>query len=215
MQRHYGLVVLALCASASLIAPAIATAGSGTFMTVNDFFFNPKKPPPNYVSGIHSYVWSEGATAPTSEHNVRQQKGLFRSGPPESDFGSYSVVASAGRFPYYCEVHRDQGMTGAISVKPAYGNDPVGDEFTITWANANTTTGEVFDVRYRVGEQGHWTQWKVDTATFNDVFGAGNQPEKIVEGRLYTFEARSQKSQAQDARVSEWSPRLYVVEEST
>ena len=84
-------------------------------------------------------------------------------------------------------------MDGIVKVRPILPSRPPGPPFTVTWALAGTTTGNQFDVRYRVGASGPWIFWRNDTATRSGVFGQGGQPVQVVAGRTYQFVVRSQK----------------------
>ena len=60
------------------------------------------------------------------QHNVVSDNPgdpLFTSGPPSTDDWEYSFTFhDGGVYPYFCEVHVDQGMTGTITVEGIFGD---------------------------------------------------------------------------------------------
>ena len=54
-------------------------------------------------------------------HNVSAEDGSFRSGNPSENFTFSHTFAAAGSFPYVCEVHEAQGMTGTVTVEDGGG----------------------------------------------------------------------------------------------
>ena len=85
---------------------------------------------------------------------------------------------------------------------------PVGNPFTVIWADSGTNTGKAFDVRYKVGS-GAWKIWKNDVAQFKAIFGLNMQPVPVMLGTTYQFQVRSE-SASNHAKVSGWSPALSV-----
>ncbi len=72
-------------------------------------------------------------------HNVRSGDGSFGSGPPSADLWTYShTFRQGGTFPYDCEVHVGQGMTGTVTVVGVYG-DGFDDGTTNNWAQGQPT----------------------------------------------------------------------------
>lgn len=177
------------------------------------FKFAPKNPDPLPAGGFFHWTWEEVVR---DIHNVRQDKRLFRSGAPgdlENYPDGYEIEASAGRFHYFCELHGAAapstfGQSAYISVRPYSSDDPAGLPFRVIWANQNTTTGDRFDVRFRV-EDGKWRDWRQDTRKVSAVFGNNDSPVRVRADREYAFKARSQKG-PNDAKVSDFSPRLKV-----
>jgi hypothetical protein len=68
----------------------------------------------------------------------------------------------------------------------------------------SSTTGDQYDVRFRVGENGRWRTWKRNTTELRGVFGKGNNPVDYTVTKKYFVEARSEKSAAPNHR-SAWS----------
>ena len=77
----------------------------------------------------------------------------------------------------------------------------------MTWADSGTTTGQAFDVNYRVGTSGTWKVWKNDTAQRKAVFGQAGSPIVVTLGKTYQFQVRSEKSSDHSKR-SDFSPPL-------
>jgi hypothetical protein len=154
-------------------------------------------------------------TAPFASlpHNVRQNATLFNSGAPTRNL-NFSVRASAGTYHYYCTLHgtTSGGMDGVVRVRPLFAAAPTGLPFTVSWAlsgTSATTTGNQFDVRFRVGTSPTWTTWRNNTTARSGVFGQNGLPVQVVAGRTYHFQARSQKAAAPN-QPSGWSPTLTI-----
>jgi dipeptidyl aminopeptidase/acylaminoacyl peptidase len=150
------------------------------------------------VGGRIRWERSEGAL---NSHNIREDGQIFRSGDPTTDPIDFQKIFSAGTFHYYCEFHGAGVMDGEVRVPVAIRAGPRALPFTVKWASSATETGSLFDVMFRVGA-GRWRTWRTNTATLEGVFGANGRPVRLVDGRKYSFRARSQQSGAQ----SRWSP---------
>jgi plastocyanin len=191
-----------------VLAYAPAAWAVPTEITVDDDFFAPANPATRALSSGPSFHWSDAPTA-GRPHNIRQNNTLFNSGAATTGNIDFSIRASAGTFPYHCTVHRFQGMTGVVRVRPTSNPNPTGLPFTVSWALTATGTGNRFDVRFRRGTSGAWTTWKNDVPGRSGVFGQGGQPVQVQAGRTYQFQARSAKSTALN-QPSGWSPTLSV-----
>jgi plastocyanin len=190
------------------LAPPVHAGGSVVTVTdnrfVEDVTFLPR---PGYAV---PWQWDVGLS---SAHNVRQDKGLFRSGDPTSVGGTmFERVFSAGTFHYYCEVHGSPsgGMDGKVRVRPLVQSSGVPGVFSVIWA-AGTKTGKAFDVQYRV-DGGPWIDWKTDTKRLARRFGANDRPVAVEPEHSYEVRARSQKRVDTPTKVSGWSPRALVAE---
>jgi plastocyanin len=193
---------------AALALPALAF-GAPTNIQVKDDFFQPQNPAPRPLQTGASFHWQRGAGS-NGEHNVRQDAGLFNSGPPTSGSINFSISASAGSYHYYCSAHGSPagGMTGMVKVRPIFSAAPTGNPFTVTWANSGTNTGKAFDVRYKVGA-GTFKIWRNDTSAFKGVFGQNMKPVPVMLGKTYHFQVRSEQA-SNHAKFSGWSPTLSV-----
>jgi hypothetical protein len=133
---------------------------------------------------------------------------LFRSGDITTDPINYAISASAGSYHYYCELHRDQGMTGVVKVRPVVEVDHLQGEVRVHWADAGTDTGSRFDVRYRVDHR-RWKTWKNDTKKFAGKFGRNDHPVNFRPNRhTYKVKVRSEKRRVK--KHSDWSPKLIL-----
>ena len=209
---------IVLVAAGMLALPALAHAGIG-YINVeasDQNKFSPKMESYNVLA--HPNFWwqwgddTDGGVT-LRKHNVRQDDGLFRSGDPTKTppGDHYELTASAGTFPYYCEVHGGpggEGMSGQIKVPPAVEGSPSLAGISLTWATASSETGHAYDVRWKMDDR-RWRLWKNDTADLGGDFGAGGDPVTLKDGHTYKFEARSEKS-SDHSRRSDWSPRVAV-----
>ena len=147
--------LLMLIAVGALAYASVASAAA-TEIKVGDNFFSPRTPPVRNLATGSSFHWQR-ASGSTSPHNVHQDFNLFNSGAATSGPINFSVRASAGTYHYYCTVHGSPsgGMDGVVRVRPIFASAPdPGAPFTVRWALTGTTTGNQFDVRFRVGTSG-------------------------------------------------------------
>ncbi|MEX0753808.1 MAG: hypothetical protein WD556_01645 [Actinomycetota bacterium] len=201
-RRGFGRGALVLAAATLAIAtlPGTATGGAAA-IGVDDDFFDPDE------SAYHSpapFPWNWQDTE--NAHTVRQNKMLFSSGAPRTGNHQFVVRASSGTFPYYCSVHGSPGggMRGRIRVGIRI--EEIDEEhFRVRWAFSDSETGNVYDVRYRVGS-GKWKNWKVDTKQRAVIFGRNDQPVAVDPATTYRFRARSQAKASTPKQVSGWSP---------
>jgi hypothetical protein len=213
--------ILAVSAAGlAFLLPGPAWAPNGHIIFVADNSFNPDSTriPVAHGAGDIPETWAwcgdVGGKDPCgpgtdNPHNVREDHKLFYSGAPVEDRANFERKFSAGTFHYFCEVHGSPmgGMDGLVRVDLKTGPGPEGLPFAVRWAGADTQTGKVFDVRYRVGNQ-PWQTWRTDTSQFSAVFGKNGNPEPIDDTKQYDFRARSQKNAQADGAVSRWSPVL-------
>ena len=208
--RSYVIVATAALAAA-LAVPSVASAS--TTITVEDSnTYNPASATLDLGAGSFDWEWGPGGSGTFDRHNVVQGdafgsgSALFDSGEPvSSDPDGFSVTASAGRYPYYCEIH--VGMEGEVSVRPVLGPSDTGQgPIPVMWATPTTTTGDSYDVRFRTG--GKWKKWKSDISKPAGTFGKKKKPVKVKSGRSYRFQVRSRSGKK---TRSEWSPELVVV----
>lgn len=204
-KRLLPAIVLAGFASLAVVTTASAAISP---ILVQDDQFSPKvsTAPDGFAPWGFMWDWDGpgvGQGDPTdNEHNVVQNKGLFRSGPPTTE-DTFQRVASAGRYPYYCEVHRYDGMTGTLRVAPSH-NGLSAREARVRWASASSNTGNQFDVQFRV-DSGPWEIWKEDTRRKSAVFGRDDDPVHVRPSRDYDVRARSEK-RSDPSKRSGWSP---------
>jgi plastocyanin len=111
---------LALCSGVNCPQPQ-STLEPGELVTVevHSNFFTPD-PITVTVGSVVKWDHIEGF------HNVAADDGSFTSGLPDSSWPSFEhTFATAGRFPYHCDVHREFGMVGTVIV--VGGPEPIGD----------------------------------------------------------------------------------------
>jgi hypothetical protein len=152
------------------------------------------------VRGGDSVRWTAAAGS-FEAHNVREVSKLFYSGPVENNI-DFKVRFSAGTFRYFCELHVSAGMRGAVNVPVTVSSAPRGLPFTVRWATGKSRTGGKYDVQFRVGSARKWRTWKTNVTTGSGVFGKGRKPVAVVNGKKYSFRARSQNKKG----ASGWSP---------
>jgi hypothetical protein len=63
--------------------------------------------------------------------------------------------------------------------------------FTVSWSGSDGLSGiDTYDVQYRVGSGGAWTDWLVGTSSTSDTFGPAS-PVGVVVDQTYYFRARA------------------------
>ena len=183
-----------LLVSAMVVALALPAHAATKTVTASGRSFSPSS-----VGGPAGTTvrWEAGF----GTHTVTSSTGMFDSGSP-TDW-PYSRVFSAGRYPYYCEIHGSPsgGMTGVVKIRPKISPAPAGKPFTVRWASGATNTGSSFTVQYRVNG-GEWRPWRTRTSADVRVFGKGGSPVRVVDGRTYGFRAKSFKK----GNASRFSP---------
>ena len=201
----------AVASAAMLLIAATASQGALTNISVEDNEFVPAVAQFEFPADPDvEWDWNfPDGTA--NDHNVVSKRGLFRSGNPKQN-GEFRLAASAGKYAYYCEVHRTDGMKGKVSILPGLGDISL-DSIELTWAIPANTTGKFFDVRYKI-DDGKYKYWKRGTKKMHGVFGGPNG--KPVEVDLaehdYTFQARSRKGPPKKKKISGFSPPVVVTE---
>ncbi|CAN5534026.1 hypothetical protein BH18ACT16_BH18ACT16_14790 [soil metagenome] len=188
------IVVLAIFVGLAPAPLGAATKG----IKVKDNFFKPA----NVGARVGDFVhWTRAADS-FGDHNVHGEKNLFLSGPVTMGSIDFTVRFSAGSFFYRCDRHGGTNMQGFVRVPPSVTGTPSGLPFTVRWANAKTKTGGRYAVQYRAGSSKTWRTWKPDTITGSGIFGKSKQPVAVVNGKKYSFRARSKNNQG----ASHWSP---------
>jgi plastocyanin len=203
LKRH---LIASIVAAAAMLA--VPTAASAVTITVEpapfDNGYSPQSATIDLGGGSFDWEWGPGGAGADDLHNVIEGDGfgsgrpLFNSGEAVADLpGGFSVTASAGSFPYYCEVHF--GMVGDVAVRPV--GEPRGEGVRVTWASAETTTGNRFDVRYKAGKK--WKSWKKKVKKTGATFGRNGKPAKLGN-KAVELQARSRAGKAR----SDWSPTV-------
>lgn len=182
----------------ALVCLAPAPLGAATKgIKVKDNFFKPS----NMGARVGDSVrWTRAADS-FGTHNVHGEKNLFLSGPLTAGPIDFKVRFSAGNFFFRCDLHAGAFMEGFVRVPPTVGGAPSGLPFTVRWATGKTKTGGKYDVQFRVGTK-RWRTWRTNATTGSGVFGKGRKPVAVVNGKKYSFKARSQNKKG----ASHWSP---------
>jgi plastocyanin len=197
MKRYFTLGIAA--GLAALAAPAVSHAQT-TITLENTNTFNPPSATLDLGGGSFDWEWGPGGVGTLELHNVVHDDGLFTSGEPvTSDPDGFSVTASAGAYPYFCVIHI--GMEGEVSVRPVAG-DATKKGARVTWADASTTTGDRYDVRYKAGKK--WKLWQKKTSKLSGTFGRKGKPVKLKKRTKLQARSRAGKSR------SDWSPTLVL-----
>ncbi len=178
----------------ALLAAAPSALAATKEVKLNDDFFAPDATKVPVGGKVH---WSRAASS-SNQHNVVQNNRLFRSGDPTFGRINFTRVFSAGTFPYLCEIHAGQGMTGTVKVPVKLSAAPARKPFTVTWATRKSNTGARFAVQFRVGT-GVWKTWKSKTEAKGDVFGKRGSPVRVKSGKKYSFRALSKKAKGRGA----------------
>jgi plastocyanin len=198
------LIISAATVALAMTFPAAAGAVPRQ-IDVDDDFFAPRNPPTRNFEPGPSFRWSNGGGT-ANEHNVRQDDRLFSSGGLTDGPINFAIRASAGSFHYYCTLHRFQGMSGRVKVRPIAVPDSLIGAIEVRWANADTNTGSRFDVRFKV-DQRKWKTWKNDTSGFHAAFGRNDNPVNYRPNRHnYKIKVRSERRRV--SKRSDWSPAL-------
>ncbi|CAN5579868.1 hypothetical protein BH20ACT21_BH20ACT21_19510 [soil metagenome] len=179
------------------LAPApLGAATKG--IKVKDNFFKPANVAVRVGDSVH---WTRAADS-FGNHNIHGERNLFLSGPVTTGSIDFKVRFSAGNFYYRCDLHGGANMDGFVRVPPSLTGAPSGLPFTVRWATGKTKTGGRYAVQYRVGSSRTWRTWKPDTITVSGVFGKSKKPVALVNGKKYSFRARSKNKKG----PSRWSP---------
>lgn len=171
---------------------------SGAYAADESVVISDNKFDPDNTSAVvgQAVVWTTGAST-SRAHNVREDRKIFYSGPAHEVEFTYRRVFSAGTFHYFCEQHgfRRGGMDGTVYVPVALADEPIGPEFTVTWATSASNTGSKFTIQYRIGS-GEWKTWKSSTRARKATF------DLAEIGKRYSFRAKSIRGDDE----SKWSP---------
>ena len=191
-----GVAAFALGAPAASATPAQIEFGGVTF--------NPNDVTVDFVPGENTFEWNRNDPNPEF-HSITANGGSFGIGT--GDFTDFDLRASAGTYPYYCELHGSGGegpMAGQVAVRPIAGE--VGDDgFEVIWAHGSTETGGSFATRWKKQGQNKWKTWQAFTEAKHKEFGQNDKPTDVKPGKTYLIQVRSSGPGS-----SKWSPSLSV-----
>lgn len=210
LNRLIPLATAVVTAAAALALAVPASAGGPISVDVTDDEFIDRVVSLDVATGGVNWQWDPGNENP---HNVRQDKGLFKSGPAEPVADDYFIAPSAGTFPYHCTLHGGpggQGMSGKLRVRPAL--TPVksrGDlVVSVVWSNGKNHSGNRFDVQFKVND-GRWRDWRKNTSKPAGGLGANDKPVNVSQSKTYRVRVRSEKK-ANPTKRSGWSPPVVI-----
>ncbi|CAN5447010.1 hypothetical protein BH10ACT11_BH10ACT11_13750 [soil metagenome] len=211
------LIVRALAATASAAAALTLLAGiaSGSHpasIRMNDHGPSGGKFAPDRgqatlrASGVEA-SWSYAAYT-NAQHDVVEDKGLFKSPGKSGIDSTYRVQLSAGSYPYYCSFHGlpGRGMHGVVGVAPIV-KRLTGTKSRVTWATADSASGDRFAVEWRIKGSKKWRHWKKKTKSFEATFGAGGSPVHVNASKRYEIRVRS-LDHTKASRRSDFSPAV-------
>lgn len=211
MKRIFGKAGLA----AAVVAVAmVVPAGAGAPVTEIEFgdvsaddYFSPEDVTVTQNPGGNEGVWVRESGS-TGDHNVREDRRLFRSGPVQDNttFNEYQESISAGAWHYFCEIHgtRTTGMEGTIRVRPRV-DSADGSSALVRWADADDETGDAYKVQWRRGNSGRWNTWLRATKRPAARFGKNDNPTNARPRATYQVRARS-FVKAKPKKTSGFSP---------
>jgi plastocyanin len=210
LNRLIPLASAAATAAAALALAAPASAGGPISVDVTDDEFINSVVALDVSTGGGTWQWDSNNQ---NAHNVRQDKGLFNSGPAVPVAADYSIDPSAGTFPYYCTVHggpRGLGMSGKLRVRPLLLMVPARGDVSVSvlWSTGANETGNQFDVQFKVND-GKWKDWRKNTSKPGADFGANDKPVNVNPSKTYRIRARSEKKSNPKQR-SGWSPPAVI-----
>ncbi len=188
MKRIVRATGTAALVCAALLAAPVYAGGPEEIEFGSDFFEPGEAGPVDLRPFAREGLWF--SEEPNADHNVVQDRGLFRSGPPGRG-KRFRIDISAGDWHYYCVVHGSVlgGMEGTISVRPIADRGD-GDSALVRWAGGDGESGNRFEVEWR--EPGKsWRTWKDSTAKPKLDFGRDGSPTVAEPGVKYEVRVRS------------------------
>lgn len=180
-------------ASASLALSAPSSAAT-VFVSVVEFAFRPQVA---IVGQGGTVQWNFNGEA---VHTATDKTGmsLFDSGFKDPGQTYPFTFASAGNYPYHCNIHNFMTGNVKVPIKVAPATGGVTTRFLVTWSAAAATAPYVFDIRIKRPGSTSFVNWKrgrtTRRATFTPDAGPGT----------YSFQARLRKTS--NGAVSLFSP---------
>lgn len=179
-----GLAALTLVTGSASTAPAAGRAGAG--VTVANFAFTP---PHVRVAPGGTVTWTFPETA--MSHTTTSDQGFWSSGPRKGGATFARTFATAGAFPYHCNIH--PFMHGSVTV-PLTATGSPSRGWRLTWARA-MPAGYSVDVQVRKPGSSRWVALRSRTTRL----GTSYHPARPGS---YGVRARSHLK----AHVSSWTP---------
>ena len=202
MQRMVRIGIVGAVTTVGMAWAGPASAGDATNIEFGDNFFDPRIAGPAVVNATSTEATWSRAIGAVDDHNISSNNRLFKSGPP-NQVVQFSIEASAGTFRYVCDNHASE-MKGTLKVVPGIVEQSA-TKAKITWANADSDTGDRYDVQFRQKGKPKWVDWFENTRRRSAVFGKNNKPIKVRPNKTYQVRARSSKGTSK-IRQSGFSP---------
>jgi plastocyanin len=158
---------------------------------------------PDPVSGAEgtTFAWTNNDSVTTHTSTQDSPLALWNTGNISPGVTKTVTVASAGAYPYHCNIHPFMTGTVRVPIKVSATTGHVGDSFTITMATTNATGTFVYDVQERVGS-GSWKSFKTAVT-------ARTAPFKAPATGTFSFRSRLRNTAVANA-ASGWSPKKTI-----
>ena len=123
------------------------------------------------------------------ETAISSQDGVYRLRLPAATYrDQFSGSHDVGGDPFLILESVRPGLVSAIDPLPA---STTSLSFRVDWSRHDELPAQpLFDVQYRVGEVGTWTDWRVGTSETTAVFGP-SAPAFVQRGQRYQFRVRA------------------------
>jgi hypothetical protein len=121
---------------------------------------------------------------------------------PFSSSKSWTLPSGDGTKTVYAQFRNTVGLTATLSDSiildtappTTSASSPASSEstaFTVSWSGSDGSSGIAdYDVQYRVGSGGSWTNWRTGTTDTSDVFGP-TAPVTVARDQTYYFRVRA------------------------
>lgn len=123
---------------------------------------------------------------------------------------NWSLSSGDGQKTVYAQFRNTVHMTTTISdtiildttaptVSASSPDSTMSLSFSVDWSGDDAGSGvDSFDVQYRVGSGGAWTDWLTDTTATSADFGP-HTPEAVQRGETYYFRVRARETAGNDS----------------
>jgi plastocyanin len=192
---RFGTALLAGALAMTIALPAQAATKSISIVSTTVGFS------PDPASGVEGTTFAWTNDDPMLTHTSTQDSplALWNTGNITPGSTKSVTIASAGAYPYHCNIH--PFMTGTVKVPIKVTAGATAGTFTITMATTNATGSFVYDVQERVGSAA-WTSYKTGVTTKSVSFTAPGPG-------TYAFRSRLRNTSVANA-ASGWSPKMTV-----
>jgi hypothetical protein len=155
-------------------------------------------------SGVHGYSYEWSTAADTIPDDTVDTTGTSATSPTLSDADSwYFHIMTQDNLGYWSEgaVHSGPYLVDASAPSCAVEPLPSSQKalfFEVAWSGTDAAPGSglaSYDVQYRVGAGGAWTDWMVGTTAMSAIFGPWD-PVPLEDGQTYYFRCRARDAAA-------------------